>query len=94
MANIRDLENATFDIMSVVEGFVGAETFAAVTPRNNGKLDADLLKLSARQEKHRYVFFMSPLFQETSGCSSLNNQATRCGQSMFSQLVENGRMAA
>ena len=51
------------DIMSVVEGFVGAETFAAVTPRNNGKLDADLLKLSTRHEKHRYVFFMSPLFQ-------------------------------
>lgn len=51
------------DIMSVVEGFVGAETFAAVTPRNNGKLDADLLKLSTRLEKHRYVFFMSPLFQ-------------------------------
>jgi len=50
------------DIMSVVEGFVGAETFAAVTPRNNGKLDADLLKLSTRHEKHRYVFFMSPLF--------------------------------
>lgn len=50
------------DIMSVVQGFVGAETFAAVTPRNNGKLDADLLKLSTRQEKHRYVFFMSPLF--------------------------------
>lgn len=51
------------DILSVVEGFVGAETFAAVTPRNNGKLDADLLKLSKRQEKHRYVFFMSPLFR-------------------------------
>ena len=51
------------DIMSVAEGCVGAETFAAVTPRNNGKLDADLLKLSTRQEKHRYVFFMSPQYQ-------------------------------
>ena len=50
------------DIMSVAEGRVGAETFAAVTPRNNGKLDADLLKLAARQEQHHYVFFMSPLF--------------------------------
>lgn len=48
------------DIMSVAEGHVGAETFAAVTPRNNGKLDADLLKLSTRKEPHRYVFFMSP----------------------------------
>lgn len=51
------------DIMKVVDGFLGAETLAAVTPRNNGKLDADLLKLSTRHEKHRYVFFMSHLFQ-------------------------------
>jgi len=51
------------DIMSVTEGCVGAETFAAVTPRNNGKLAADLLKLAARPERHRYVFFMSPHFQ-------------------------------
>jgi hypothetical protein len=50
------------DIMSVAEGRVGAETFAAVTPRNNGKLEADLRKLAARVEQHRYVFFMSPLF--------------------------------
>lgn len=40
-----------------------AETFAAVTPQNNGKLAKDLLKLSARPERHRYVFFMSPLFK-------------------------------
>ncbi len=50
------------DIMSVAEGYVGAETFAAVTPRNNGKLDKDLVKLASRPERHRYVFFMSPLF--------------------------------
>lgn len=50
------------DIMSEVEGLVGAETFAAVTPRNNGKLAGDLAKLAARPETHRYVFFMSPLF--------------------------------
>ncbi|RWQ64045.1 hypothetical protein [Mesorhizobium sp.] len=50
------------DIMSEAEGYVGAETFAAVNPRNNGKLGADLLKLAARPERHRYVFFMSPLF--------------------------------
>jgi hypothetical protein len=31
-------------------------------PRNNGKLAADLAKLSVRRERHRYVFFMSPLF--------------------------------
>lgn len=50
------------DIMSVEPGEVGAETFAAVTPRNNGKLAADLAKLAGRPERHRYVFFMSPLF--------------------------------
>ena len=54
------------DIMSEVEGLVGAETFAAVTPRNNGKLTADLSKLAERPEAHRYVFFASPLFPGTS----------------------------
>lgn len=50
------------DIMSEVEGLVGAETFAAVTPRNNNKLSSDLLKLSGRAETHRYIFFMSPKY--------------------------------
>ena len=50
------------DIMSEREGLVGAETFAAVSPRNNGKLENDLDKLKDRSEKHRYVFFMSPQF--------------------------------
>ena len=50
------------DIMSEAEGQVGAETFAVVSPRNNGKLAADLAKLALRPELHRYVFFMSPRF--------------------------------
>jgi len=50
------------DIMSEKVGYVGAETFAAVSPRNNGKLTADLAKLAARPERYRYIFFMSPLF--------------------------------
>lgn len=50
------------DVMSEVEGLVGAETFAAVTPRNNNKLFKDLSKLSSRPETNRYVFFMSPRF--------------------------------
>lgn len=50
------------DIMSEESGCVGAETFAAVNPRNNRKLLTDLAKLAARPEPHRYVFFMSPLF--------------------------------
>ena len=51
--------------MSEVEGLVGAETFAAVDPRNNRKLAKDLIKLAGRTEQHRYVFFASPLFPGT-----------------------------
>jgi len=53
------------DVVSEVEGLVGAETFAAVDPRNNRKLAKDLVKLSGRAELHRYVFFVSPLFPGT-----------------------------
>lgn len=51
------------DIMSVAPGLVGAETFAAVDPRNNKKLEIDLKKMAARTDYHRYVFFMSPRFR-------------------------------
>ena len=50
------------DIMSRREGFVGAETFAAVDPHNNHKLERDLLKMAQRTEQYRYVFFCSPKF--------------------------------
>lgn len=50
------------DIMSKAPGEVGAETFAAVDPRNNRKLSQDLQKMATRAERHRYVFFMSPLY--------------------------------
>lgn len=50
------------DIMSEIAGLVGAETFAAVHPRNNGKLDADLTKMAEQTERYRYVFFMSPAY--------------------------------
>jgi len=53
---------SALDIMSVHEGLVGAETFAAVSPRNNRKLDEDLKKMAARPERYRYVFFASPRF--------------------------------
>jgi hypothetical protein len=54
------------DIMSVADGLVGAETFATVHPRNNGKLAADLAKLKGHPEiPYRYVFFASPAFPET-----------------------------
>jgi hypothetical protein len=48
--------------MSEVDGLVGAETFAAVDPRNNGKLAIDLTKMAARSDRHRYIFLMSPKF--------------------------------
>ena len=51
--------------MSEVEALVGAETFAAVDPRNNRKLAKDLLKLGQRPELNRYVFFASPRFPGT-----------------------------
>jgi hypothetical protein len=53
------------DVMSEVKGLVGAETFAAVDPRNNRKLEKDLTKLAGRTEQYRYVFFASPLFPGT-----------------------------
>ncbi len=59
------------DIMSEVPGLVGAETFAAVHPRSNNKLSLDLMKLAARSETHRYVFFLSPPFPGTARRPSL-----------------------
>ncbi len=53
------------DIMSETAGVVGAETFAAVDPENNDKLNKDLAKMAKRDETYRYVFFMSPLFPNT-----------------------------
>ena len=53
------------DIMSAVDGVVGAEIFDAVTPGNNGKLAGDLRKLAGCTEQYRYVFFASPRFPRT-----------------------------
>jgi hypothetical protein len=50
------------DVMSGVDGLVGAEAFAPVDPRNNDKLAMDLTKMAARSDRHRYIFFMSPKF--------------------------------
>jgi hypothetical protein len=45
------------DIMSIKSGLVGAETFAATSPKSNGKLKTDLAKMENRLEKNRYIFF-------------------------------------
>lgn len=42
------------------DGAVLAEVFAAVTPNNNRKLEADLDRLRDRAAPHRYVFYLSP----------------------------------
>lgn len=54
------------DIMSVVEGLVGAETCAVTRPTSNRKLTGDLDKLAQRNELYRYAFMMCPLFPSTS----------------------------
>lgn len=48
------------DIETMEGEGIAAEVFAAVTPRNNGKLAADIKKVSKSSAKHRYVLFMSP----------------------------------
>jgi len=53
------------DIMSITAGHVGAETFAAVDPRNNRKLQKDLAKLATHADRHRYIFFASPKYPDT-----------------------------
>lgn len=50
------------DIMSVASGLVGAETFAAVHPKNNDKLSKDMQKLRSFPHRFRYAFFYSPGF--------------------------------
>lgn len=55
----------SLDVESLVQGYVGAETFAAVDPNNNQKIKKDLDKLAQRPETYRYSFFMSPKYPET-----------------------------
>jgi hypothetical protein len=71
------------DIMSEADGQVGAETFAAVAPRNNGKLAADINKMASRPEAYRYVFFMSPRYPNSERLS----QFERDGVQVWSVVV-------
>jgi hypothetical protein len=54
------------DIVSLNPGMVAAETFAAVRPANNAKLEKDLRKLQrdCPDVPARYVFFASPGFRQ------------------------------
>jgi hypothetical protein len=58
-------DSLRLDVMSEVEGLVGAETCAVVHPRSNRKLERDLTKLAQQPEIYRYAFFMCPLFPGT-----------------------------
>ena len=51
---------AGYDIETPEGGGIAAEVFAAVKPQNNGKLAADIAKVSTAEAQHRYVLFMSP----------------------------------
>ena len=41
-------------------GYIGAETFAAVSPSSNQKLKRDIEKLRSRHESYKYAFFNAP----------------------------------
>jgi hypothetical protein len=53
-----------WDIETPEDDGVVAEVFAAVTPANNQKLREDIKKVRAASQKHRYVLFMSPGYNE------------------------------
>jgi hypothetical protein len=57
-----------FDIVNL-NGNICAETFAAVHPDNNNKLERDIAKLELHAQRHSeascYVFFISPQFHTT-----------------------------
>ena len=48
--------------LSLAPTLVGAETFAAVDPRNNRKIHKDLAKLAIDPSRFRYSFFYAPGF--------------------------------
>lgn len=51
------------DIMSLEPDMIGAEAFAATSPKSNNKLDKDLRRLSDDPAQVRYAFFYSPGFE-------------------------------
>jgi hypothetical protein len=48
------------DIETVDGGGVVAEVFASVDPTNNSKLQKDIKRISSKNSKYKYVFFISP----------------------------------
>ena len=52
-----------YDIESANKQII-CEVFAAVNPTNNDKLRKDALRLTGKPSKHKYVFFMSPGYDQ------------------------------
>lgn len=50
------------NIRSAKDGLIWAETFAAVDPRDGRIIDRNVARIAGRLERHRYGFFISPLF--------------------------------
>ena len=48
------------DIETIDGGGVVAEVFASVKPSSNSKLQDDIQRISSKDAKHKYVFFISP----------------------------------
>ena len=80
--------------MSEVEGLVEAETFAAVNPSNNGKLAADLRKLAARPEAHRYVFFMSPGYSRNERLPELERDGIQVWCEKSNYVIQPSRLSS
>ena len=55
------------DIESIRPNEVEAEVFAAVCPKNNGKLKKDIDRLAESPAVNRYVFFYAPSYTHSPG---------------------------
>lgn len=66
--------NSGSDIESDFDGGIAAEVFAAVKPDNNNKLKNDIVKVSAINAEHKYVFFLCPDCEEGVYRNPLENE--------------------
>ena len=48
------------DIEGICQGVVEVEVFAAVNPKNNGKLNKDIARMKDSRAENLYVFFYAP----------------------------------
>ncbi len=55
-----NLGTASGSDIEAIDGSLAAETFAAVTPRNNDKLRGDIRKVSLTTARLKYVFYICP----------------------------------